>query len=74
MSQGTLTLFEGMQDDPKRLDKRQFPVELLGYPSSLTAKSLVAKEQNKTDKSQLLYPSEVYENLYADPSQKNAVP
>ena len=74
MSQGILNLFEGSPDDSKLSDKRHFQIELLGYPSPLTTQSSAAKEQNKAEKSELLYPVEVYEKLYANPSQKNPTP
>ncbi len=71
MSQGMLILFEGKKDDTQRSNKRTFEIELLGYPTSLTAKSPEAKPQKKAEKSQLLYPAEVYEKLYADRSEQN---
>ena len=72
MSQGILTLFEGKQDDSHRTDKRHFEIELPGYPTPLASKSSNSKQQQKkSDKSQLLYPIEVYEKLYADSDQQD---
>lgn len=69
MSQGTLTLYEGAQDDARRMDKRQFTIELMGYPRPLGAKVTPVKEQDKVALSQLLYPQEVYEDLQAEASE-----
>lgn len=72
MSQGTLTLFEGKQDDARRSEKRLFKIELAGYPSPMGAKLAPFKNnQNQVEQSQLLYPIEVYEKLYPDPGKKN---
>lgn len=74
MSKGTLVLFEGTQDNSNSLEKRQFKIELVGYPSPLGAKLTETKEQDKIEKSQMIYPAEVYEELYANPSKKNQTP
>jgi type II secretory pathway pseudopilin PulG len=72
MSQGTLHLSEAEEKNAHLSDKRHVQIELTGYPSPLTIKSSDTKEQNKTEKSQLLYPVEVYEKLYDKTSKKNS--
>lgn len=64
MSKGILTLFEGAQHDSHQSDKRDFKIELVGYPSGIGKQEESAKQMDKTVKSRLLYPSEVYEELY----------
>lgn len=66
MSKGKLILFEGEQDQGDRSEKRQFEIDLLGYPSPLGVKMANLKEQTKSGKSKSLYPAEVYEKLYKD--------
>lgn len=70
MSKGKLILFEGEQNKTKHTDQRQFEIELLGYPCPLGVKKKESKEQTKSEKSESLYPVEVYEKLYADPIKK----
>lgn len=70
MSQGTLTLYEKGQDDSRREEKRQFTIELTGSPRPLGIKPTPVKEQDKVALSQLLYPQEVYEELYKNPSKE----
>jgi type II secretory pathway pseudopilin PulG len=60
MSKGTLTLYEG-----EHSDKREFAIQLRGYPTSFRANGKEVKDENQVGKSQLLYPEEVYEQLYA---------
>ncbi len=71
MSKGTLTLFEEDQGKGRHAEKREFEIELLGYPSPLGAKGKPIEEQKTEQRSELLYPIEVYEKLYADPNEKN---
>jgi hypothetical protein len=67
MSEGKLILFEGKQDKAQT----RFEIELLGYPSPI-GKKVLLKDQTKSEKSELLYPIEVYENLYKDSNNKNS--
>lgn len=73
MSKGKLVLFEEEQDKAGRAEKkqRQFEIELVGYPRPMGVKQAMLKEQVNSEKSELLYPIEVYEKLYADPNEKN---
>jgi type II secretory pathway pseudopilin PulG len=76
MSKGTLVLVEGKQDKGNYADKREFKIELLGYPAPLTNSSPKEKkkrtlEQRRDEKSERLYPVEVYEKLYQDPNEKD---
>lgn len=66
MSPGTLSLFE---------DKRQFHIELAGYPALIKGttekiKEPIGREKSQRDKSKVLYPKEVYEKLYAKEKNK----
>lgn len=73
MSQGKLVLFEGKENQGNRGDQRQFEIELPGYPSSLgPPKPNSSEKRTRFEKSELLYPSEVYEKLYADPNKKKS--
>lgn len=76
MSKGKLILLEEDKNKNRRDENepRQFEIELLGYPSPLGAKKSSSKEQTKAERSELLYPVEVYEKLYADhsPKKKNS--
>lgn len=74
MSQGTLSLFQETTGDPNFANNNRFQIELLGHPRPFTAKQNSPKEENKLEKSRLLYPSDVYEQLYADASQQNQNP
>ncbi len=65
MSTGNLTLFAGEVGDQS--EKKSFEIELLGYPSPLGDKQKNASKQIKSEKSELLYPCEVYESLYKKP-------
>lgn len=72
MSSGILILFEGGERDRMhRSEKREFEIDLVGYPSPFGVKHPALNEQKKTERSELLYPIEVYEKLYADPNEKN---
>lgn len=68
MSKGKLLLFEGEQN--KNQEKREFEIELVGTPSPLGKKKGTLKEQTQSEKSALLYPIEVYEELHKDPNSK----
>ena len=71
MNKGKLILLEGAQDKADQPQKRTFEIELLGYPSPIGIKKPIFKSRVKSEKSKLLYPTEVYEKLYADPNQKD---
>jgi type II secretory pathway pseudopilin PulG len=74
MSQGVLTLGEE-PNHSQSSDKRQFDIALSGYPRPFMAQPVdreqVKGRMDKQDKSKRLYPSEVYEKLYAKSSEKN---
>lgn len=70
MSKGTLVLFEEEQN--RSQDDKKFEIELVGYPSPIGGKKVAEKDQTKSNnKSELLYPAEVYEELYKDPNKTN---
>ncbi len=69
MSKGMLVLFEGKQDS-HRSDKRQFTIELTGYPIPFGGQRKTIKKQNKTALSQILYPNEVNEALHSEKDQE----
>lgn len=71
MSKGILTLYEGEQGKSHHKKQREFEIELLGYPYPMGSKQK-AFDQTKSDKSELLYPVEVYEKLYEAPDAKNS--
>ena len=60
MSKGTLTLFEGKKDS-HRSDRRQFAIELPGYPTPFGIQREKIKTRDRTALSQILYPNEVNE-------------
>jgi type II secretory pathway pseudopilin PulG len=72
MSKGKLILFEEVQS--RSQEKKEFEIELVGYPSPIGDKKVAQREQTKSNKSELLYPVEVYEELYKDPKEKNPTP
>jgi type II secretory pathway pseudopilin PulG len=72
MSKGTLILFEEEQGKGHRSEKREFKITLLGYPSPIGAPEKVIEEQKKSERSELLYPVEVYEQLYSGSNEKNS--
>ena len=74
MSKGTLTLYEG-KNDSHLDDKRKFMIELAGYPKNIKGTNIEDKERKNhekdlADKSEILYPLEVYKKLYEDANQK----
>lgn len=74
MSQGTLLLSEATQEEGIRSEKKGFKIELPGYPAPLGVASAIHKEQierrNPLEKSQSLYPAEIYEALYKNNKNK----
>lgn len=72
MSAGKLILFETEKDQPRHSKSRQFEIELLGYPAPLGVKRLDSIKQTKAERSEDLYPAEVYEILYANSNEKNS--
>lgn len=68
MSKGELILIEG--DNPRDKNRKEFAIDLVGYPSPIRKKNGELKEESKTEKSELLYPAEVHEKLYKDPNEK----
>jgi len=68
MSKGELVLFEGEQN--KTEGKKEFKIKFLGYPSSFGDKKITPGEQGKMERSELLYPVEVYEKLYKNANEK----
>lgn len=70
MSQGKLILFG--EEEKQTKEKREFEIELLGYPTPLGTQAAKAQEKTKSAKSELLYPIEVYESLYKDANEKKA--
>jgi len=61
MSKGTLLLFEGEQDKKNPSGKKAFQIELLGYPSPIGAKEKISKKERRSEKSERLYPVDLYE-------------
>lgn len=72
MSKGKLILFE--EEKKRSQEKKEFEIELVGYPSPIGNKKVAQREQAKSSKSELLYPVEVYEKLYQDSNEKNPEP
>lgn len=70
MSKGTLTLFEEGEGKKHHSKQGEFKIELLGYPSPIGVARNPLEERKKSERSELLYPIEVYEKLYAD-NEKN---
>ena len=68
MSQGNLILFEG--DNSKNKNKKEFEIVLLGYPTPLGNKKAALNERRKSERSEQLYPVEVYEKLYKDANEE----
>lgn len=78
MSKGTLTLYEGKNSDSHKHENRKYIIELPGYPRPLKGTSGQEKhrkesERDIAEKSEALYPKEVYEKLYEDPNQEKKV-
>jgi type II secretory pathway pseudopilin PulG len=73
MSKGKLILFEEEERKTRHAKKREFEIELLGYPSPIGVKSPGLDEQKKQGRSELLYPVEIYEELYKDPNKNNSI-
>lgn len=70
MSKGKLILFEEVKS--RSQEKKEFEIELVGYPSPIGDKKVAQREQQtKSNRSELLYPVEVYEKLYKDSDEKN---
>jgi hypothetical protein len=73
MSKGTLILFEEVKS--RSQEKKEFEIELVGYPSPIGDKKVAQREKTKSNKSDILYPVEVYEELYKDSNEeKNPKP
>lgn len=69
MSQGQLILTEAAKGDQIEEKHQKKMIELLGYPSPIEFAGLASQEIKKKDRieeSQLLYPAEVYEELYPE--------
>lgn len=69
MSKGMLILKE--EENSKKKKERKLNVELLGYPSPFDGKSEKGPEQKMTERSELLYPAEVHEQLYKTPKEES---
>lgn len=69
MSKGKLVLFEEIRS--RSQEKKEFEIELVGYPSPIGDKKVAQREKTTSNKSDILYPVEVYEELYKDPQEKN---
>ena len=72
MSKGTLILYSEKDDKSNHSEKNEFKIELLGYPSPLGVKGKMPDGEKKLERSELLYPVEVYKKLYEDPNEKKA--
>ncbi len=68
MSKGILQLTEKEKNEQKR---KHFLIKLLGYPSNLQETKEGQEEGAETNRSELLYPVEVYEELYKDKDKNN---
>ena len=80
MSQGTLSLYESKKDE-----KREFHIELVGYPKLLKGvyveegklskkvEKRMMREKSQIEKSKALYPTEVFDKIYAKPNQEKAI-
>lgn len=69
MSKGTLTLSESSSLDFSDNKNPKFLIKLPGYPRSFHSPEKKKEEGNREDVSQILYPKEVYEKLYANPAE-----
>lgn len=71
MSSGTLVLAEDSSKNYQESDEGKFKITLPGYPRPFERTVKDRRERDLKLFSQALYPKDVYERLYADPSKTN---
>lgn len=69
MSKGMLILKE--EENSKKKKERKSNIELRGYPSPFDGKKEKGLEQKIMERSELLYPAEVHEQLYEAPKEES---
>ena len=70
MPRGKLLLFDREGNQEK--NKREFEITLPGYPTPLGTKSFPLDENKIKERSERLYPVEVYEKLYKDSDENHS--